>query len=118
MPKLSESELKAKIDKLQKELDERTKKNPAVAKVQKLMEKLGVSIADLQAAAPKAATRGRKKGNGKAAAAKGKVEAKYRDAATGATWTGRGKTPRWLVDAEAAGRNRSEFLIAAETPAA
>ena len=54
----------------------------------------------------------------KPAAAKGKVEAKFRDAATGATWTGRGKTPRWLVDAEANGRSREEFRIVAEVAAA
>jgi len=34
------------------------------------------------------------------------VEPKYRDPATGATWTGRGKAPRWL------GENRAAFLIA------
>jgi DNA-binding protein H-NS len=33
------------------------------------------------------------------------VEPKYRDPATGATWTGRGKAPRWL------GSNRDAFLI-------
>ena len=78
----------------------------------------GLTLADLQGAAPKASTRGRKKGAAKPAAAKGKVEAKFRDAATGATWTGRGKTPRWLVDAEANGRSREEFRIVAEVAAA
>ena len=118
MPKLSESALKAKIAELQKELDERAKKRrPVIDKIIAMMNDNGLTLADLQSAAPKAQTRGRKKGAAKPAAAKSKVEAKYRDAA-GNTWTGRGKTPRWLVDAEANGRNRSEFLIAAETPAA
>jgi len=35
-----------------------------------------------------------------------KVPAKYRDPATGATWTGRGKAPKWI-----AGKERQEFLI-------
>lgn len=35
------------------------------------------------------------------------VAPKYRDPATGATWTGRGKPPRWM----AAGK-REDFLIA------
>ena len=36
-------------------------------------------------------------------AAKGnKVAAKYRDPATGATWTGRGKAPRWIQDQDRA----------------
>lgn len=35
-----------------------------------------------------------------------KVEPKYRDPATGNTWTGRGKPPRWL-----AGKDRDAFKI-------
>ncbi|SOE35251.1 H-NS family nucleoid-associated regulatory protein [Delftia acidovorans] len=39
---------------------------------------------------------------------KGSVGApKYRDPATGATWTGRGKQPRWIE-----GKDRALFLIA------
>lgn len=37
---------------------------------------------------------------------KGTVQAKYRDPDSGATWTGRGRAPRWL-----SGRNKEEFLI-------
>ncbi len=36
----------------------------------------------------------------------GKVAPKYRDPATGATWTGRGKAPRWLD-----GKNREDYRI-------
>ncbi len=36
-----------------------------------------------------------------------KVAAKYRDPATGKTWTGRGKPPDWIRD-----QDRSRFLIA------
>lgn len=35
-----------------------------------------------------------------------KSEPKYRDTKTGATWTGVGKPPAWIV-----GRNRDDFLI-------
>lgn len=42
--------------------------------------------------------------------AKGSVgQAKYRDPATGVTWTGRGKPPNWIV-----GKDRTPFQI---TPA-
>lgn len=34
------------------------------------------------------------------------VQAKYRDPDSGATWTGRGRAPRWLN-----GRNKEQFLI-------
>ena len=30
------------------------------------------------------------------------------------TWTGRGRPPRWIVDAEAKGQSRDSFLIKAE----
>lgn len=40
------------------------------------------------------------------------VEPRYRHPDSGATWTGRGRAPRWVVDAEAAGQPRDQFLIA------
>lgn len=36
----------------------------------------------------------------------GKVAPKYRDPATGQTWTGRGKAPKWIE-----GKDRNQFLI-------
>ena len=35
-----------------------------------------------------------------------KVAPKYRDPATGATWTGRGKAPKWIQD-----QDREQFAI-------
>jgi len=35
-----------------------------------------------------------------------RVAAKYKDPETGATWSGRGREPKWLE-----GKNRTEFLI-------
>lgn len=47
---------------------------------------------------------------GELAATSGKpVAAKYRDPATGATWSGRGRLPHWLTDELAKGRKREEF---------
>lgn len=40
-----------------------------------------------------------------------KLPPRYRDPATGATWSGRGRPPRWIVAAEAEGKSRDEFLI-------
>ena len=39
-------------------------------------------------------------------AKKGTVAPKYKDPMTGATWTGRGKTPKWLD-----GKDRTQFAI-------
>lgn len=38
-------------------------------------------------------------------------EPKYRDPATGETWSGKGPAAKWLKAYEDAGRNRAEFLI-------
>src|SRR5690606_27077848 len=35
----------------------------------------------------------------------------YRHPQSGATWSGRGKPPRWVSEAEQAGKSRDEFLI-------
>jgi DNA-binding protein H-NS len=43
-----------------------------------------------------------------AAAATAAGVPKYRDAVTGATWTGRGRAPHWIVD-----KNREDFLVSA-----
>ncbi len=39
------------------------------------------------------------------------VAPKYRDPVSGATWTGRGKPPRWMAEAQAQGKTRESFLI-------
>ena len=90
---------------------EDVKKRKAVSDINALMRKLGVTIEDLSAAPVRLA---RKPG---ATASKEKkksskpVPVKYRNAETNDTWSGRGRTPRWLVAQEAAGRNREEFKV-------
>ncbi len=41
---------------------------------------------------------------------RGAAPVKFRDP-QGRTWTGRGRAPRWLVEAEAAGRKRADFAV-------
>jgi DNA-binding protein H-NS len=40
-----------------------------------------------------------------------KVAPKYRDPASGRTWSGRGKTPTWLATHIASGRSKDEFAV-------
>lgn len=116
MPKLSAQALKARIADLQKQLAAaESAKGPAIKKVKALMKKLGVTIADLtdEPGAAPTVRRGRKprsSGTAKPRKAGSKVAIKYRDD-RGNTWTGRGKTPRWLADAEKSGATREQFLI-------
>ena len=42
---------------------------------------------------------------------KRKVAPKFKDPQSGATWSGRGLTPKWLAEKEKAGAKREEFLI-------
>jgi DNA-binding protein H-NS len=110
MPRLSADALKARIALLQKQLAAAEQnKAPAIKKVQALMKKLGVTLADLggtASAKPTAPTKTPKKPRKSG----GTVAIKYRDD-SGNTWTGRGKTPRWLVEAEKAGKPRESFKI-------
>ena len=71
----------------------------AVTKVRELIAEYGLTVQDVF---PGRASR--------AAGTKSvsKVAAKYRDPATGQTWTGRGKAPKWID-----GKDRTQFLIAA-----
>ena len=39
------------------------------------------------------------------------VAPKYRDSTTGATWTGRGKQPKWVAQALASGKTLQDFKI-------
>lgn len=127
MPKLSAAALKAKIALLQKQLEAAEKnKAPAIKKVIALMKKLGVTLADLTGAVSEAKPKGRRgrpkgknsaskasrkrKGVRQGTRAKGKVAVKYKDE-QGNTWTGRGKTPRWLAAAEKSGKSREQFKI-------
>jgi DNA-binding protein H-NS len=69
----------------------------ALAKVRELVAEYGLTSQDIFP------VRGAKSPTAKAVS---KVAAKYRDPATGQTWTGRGKAPKWIE-----GRERSPFVI-------
>jgi DNA-binding protein H-NS len=119
MPKLSIETIKGRIADLQKKLAaaENTKV-PAIKKVKALMKKLGVTVQDLSGSSETSVIAERRRGrprktttdkNPKAGTVR-KVAVKYRDE-KGNTWTGRGKTPRWLTEAEKSGKSRETFKI-------
>ena len=67
----------------------------AVAQARAIVEEFGLTQQDVfPVGRARSAVKGRK------------VAAKYRDPATGATWTGRGKAPRWIQD-----QDRAKFEI-------
>ncbi len=68
----------------------------AVAQVRQLVAQYELTERDVFPSGRKSASR-----------AGTKVPPKYRNPATGQTWTGRGKAPKWID-----GQDRSKFLIA------
>jgi DNA-binding protein H-NS len=116
MPKSSLVQLRQQIARLEtqaKKLEETegTRKRKAVTEVRALMRKLGVEFADLQASdSPKTARAATSKPK-REKSARPPVPVKYRNSETDDTWTGRGRTPRWLAALEAAGRTRDEFKV-------
>jgi DNA-binding protein H-NS len=82
---------------------QREERGNAIAKVRALMTEYGLSLADLGTRAPSTAGAPRK--------SSGKVAAKYRNPATGDTWSGRGLKPNWLRAALESGRKIEDFSI-------
>ncbi|MFV0678916.1 H-NS histone family protein [Ottowia sp.] len=70
----------------------------AVAKARALVAEFDLTVQDVFPSG--------RKGRAKSTAGI-KVAPKYRDPATGQTWTGRGKAPKWID-----GKDRTQFLIA------
>jgi DNA-binding protein H-NS len=72
----------------------------AIRKARELVAEFDLTIQDVFPSG-RSATKSAGKSSG------GKVAPKYRDSATGQTWTGRGKAPKWIE-----GKDRAQYLIA------
>jgi DNA-binding protein H-NS len=83
------------------------------AEVERRAAELGLSAGDLFAQTARQETTGqgtRRRRPRSDAGAKRAVAVRYRGPG-GEEWSGRGRTPRWLVAQEAEGRNREEFAV-------
>ena len=89
------AELKAQKEAIEKQIQEAMKgeRKSAIAKVHSIIAEYELTSDEVF---------GKKRG-GKS---KGAVAAKYKDPATGATWTGRGRAPKWLE-----GKKKEDFSI-------
>lgn len=99
------SELMAQKALLEKQIAETQKAehSAALTQIRDLMAQHGLTLADVSG-----------KGRGMRSAAKSsgaKVAPKYRNPATGDTWSGRGLKPKWLQSAVESGRTLADFLI-------
>ena len=97
-------DLLAKREALEREIEQtkREERADAIARVRALMAEYGLTLADLGAAKP-----AKKPTAGSGA----KVAPKYRDPASGQTWSGRGLQPNWLKAALAGGRKLDDFKL-------
>jgi DNA-binding protein H-NS len=96
-------ELIAQKEEIERQIEQTKKqeRGDAVNKVRALMAEYGLTMADL----------GTKASKGKSTGTAGKVAAKYRNASTGESWSGRGLQPRWLKAALASGKNLTDFAV-------
>lgn len=99
------SELLAQRAELEKQIvqTQRDERESALSQIRELMSQYGLSVADLSGRSAQKAPRGAGTGT--------KVAAKYRDARSGESWSGRGLQPRWLKAALASGKKLSDFAL-------
>lgn len=106
------SRIEKEISKLQKQMEslQAKQRKPVITSIVRTMREYDIAPDEIEAAYNrKPATR--KAASTAKAAPKRVIAPKYRHPDTQATWTGRGKPPRWISDAEAAGTPRETFLI-------
>jgi DNA-binding protein H-NS len=82
---------------------QRESRENAIVQVKALMAEHGLTVGDLSARQAKAGAKSSRSG--------GKVPPKYRNKATGETWSGRGLQPRWLKAALATGKKLADFAV-------
>lgn len=90
---------------LEKQLQDarRAERSAVINQIKSLLAEHGLTVADLGLKAGKPAATGSNAGK--------KVAPKYRNQATGETWTGRGLQPKWIQAAIASGKKLEDFAI-------
>ena len=96
-------ELLTQKEALEREIEQTKKRDraDAIAKVRALMAEYGLTLSDLSTKGPASTKQG----------SRAKVPAKYRDPATGDSWSGRGLQPKWLKAALTSGRRIDDFKL-------
>jgi DNA-binding protein H-NS len=96
------SDLLKQIENLTKQAEELRKNeiSGVITEIKSKMQEYGITPTDLGGSS-----------RAKKMAPTSKVAIKYKNVASGETWSGRGRTPKWLADAEAGGATRDQFLV-------
>ena len=105
----AEAQIRQLREKLESQKSE--ERRTAVSQAKALVQSHGISAGELGLSASKGRGPAKATQAAKPGKARAKVAAKYRDPATGNTWTGRGKTPNWLSAKLAAGKTKADYAI-------
>lgn len=107
------SRIEKEITRLQKQMQslQAKQRKPVIGSILRTMREYDITPEEIEAAYSSRKSAARKPATAGKAAPKRTIAPKYRHPDTKATWTGRGKPPRWISDAEAAGTPRDTFLI-------
>jgi len=110
-----QAKIQKEIEKLRKQAQslQSKRRKPVIQSIVRSMKEYDITIEEITAALGKAPAKVKSFSpkTKPVSGARKTVPAKYRNPTTGDTWTGRGKAPRWVVDAEASGQSREQFLI-------
>jgi DNA-binding protein H-NS len=114
-----QAKIQKEIERLNKQaqLLQSKQRKPVIASILRSMKEYDITPEEITAAFGKPGTTTRQTATNKAPKAtqasgtKKPVAPKYRHPGTSATWTGRGKAPLWIVEAEKNGQPRQQFLI-------
>lgn len=114
-----QAKINKEIERLQKQAQtlQNKSRKPVINSIIRSMKEYNITPDEIVAAFGKKSTGAAKSPATKAPRAarepsvKKPVAIKYRHPQSGATWTGRGKAPLWVVEAEKNGQPRQQFLI-------
>jgi DNA-binding protein H-NS len=103
-------ELIAQKEALEREIEKTTaeSRSKAIEQIRALMAENGLTPGDLMGGG---STPRKRVSKGKSPSSGSKVAAKYRNASTGESWSGRGLQPRWLKAALESGKKLEDFAV-------
>ncbi|SRR5258706_2311943 len=112
MPKHTLQTIQKRIDALLSQANRlKRKRMPALRQIVNLAKAHSFSIEEIRAALPGGGKRKETTAKKRTRKHSRKYAVKYRNPKTRETWSGQGSPARWLVDAEKAGRKRTDFLV-------
>lgn len=114
-----QAKIQKEIERLNKQaqLLQSKQRKPVLSNILRSMKEYGITLEEISAALGKPSVKTRQTDlnkapkAAKASATKKPVAPKYRHPVSASTWTGRGKAPLWIVEAEKNGQTRQQFLI-------